>query len=74
MKKLIVNFLVGRGGNKVTELASKWVRHGIGWIGAYEIGGQAVANADQLVSLESGALVAVSILWSMARVFISSKL
>lgn len=71
---MIKRFLLGRGLNKAQELAAKWIRHGIGWIGAAELTRDHIQNPEQLVSLEGGALVLVSIAWSMARTFFEKKL
>lgn len=71
---MIKRFFLGRGLNKAQELTAKWIRHGIGWIGAADLTASHIQNPEQLVSLEGGALVAASILWSMARTFFEKKL
>lgn len=70
MKALLVKFLLGRGMGKVSELASKAVRHGLGvaggWLMAHEY-----ATTDQLVTLEGGALALTAIGLSVARTFVA---
>lgn len=72
MKTLLLKFILGRGLNKLQELTSKWVRHGIGAAGG-AVWMQDHINSDQLLSLEGGALVLVSVVWSMLRAFLDEQ-
>jgi hypothetical protein len=69
MKILIINFLLGRGINKLLEILSKSVRHGLTTYGGFLIA-DGHATADEFSMLQGGAVVAVGAALSIARTFI----
>lgn len=69
---MLKKFLLGRGLNKAQEIASKFLRHGLGVAGGWLLANEYATNGD-IASLEGGAVTLLAIGLSVARTFLSAR-
>lgn len=70
LKAMVIRFLLGRGVNKLQELAAKGLRHGVGAAGGALIG-YGLATHDQVNALQGVAGVVAAIAASAVRTFLA---
>lgn len=73
MKRAIINFFLGRGLNKLQEIAAKALRHGLTTAGGALVA-QGYATGDDITKLQGVTSVVVGILLSVVRTYAAKYL